>query len=110
LRDFLAASTCTKTIFNGVPRIDPNAARAVRKAKRNELGLTDEDFLVLAVGRLVEQKRPFHYLRIARELYTKGIGWPDGQPGTALRPGPCRAGTRKADNAPVMLWGGSRFT
>jgi glycosyltransferase involved in cell wall biosynthesis len=74
LRDFLAASTCTKAIFNGVPRIDPDAARAVREAKRNELGLTDGDFLVLAVGRLVEQKRPFHYLRIARELYTKGIG------------------------------------
>jgi glycosyltransferase involved in cell wall biosynthesis len=71
LRDFLSTGPRTKTIFNGVPRVDATALHALREAKRRELGLTDRDFLVLGVGRLVEQKRPFLFLRIAKELHAR---------------------------------------
>jgi glycosyltransferase involved in cell wall biosynthesis len=75
LRDFLAGRVRVKTIFNGVPRVDPIALHSLREAKReakrSELGLTDRDFLVLGVGRLVEQKRPFLFLRIAKELHAR---------------------------------------
>jgi glycosyltransferase involved in cell wall biosynthesis len=71
LREFLAGRGLTKTIFNGVPRLDAAALRSVREAKRRELGLNHGDFLVLGVGRLVEQKRPFLFLRIAQELHTR---------------------------------------
>jgi glycosyltransferase involved in cell wall biosynthesis len=71
LREFLAAGARTKTIFNGVPLVAPVALRTLREAKRRELGLADCDFLVLGIGRLVEQKRPFLFLRIAKELHTR---------------------------------------
>src|SRR5262249_54592041 len=71
LRDFLSGRVRVKTIFNGVPRVDPIALHSLREAKRSELGLTDRDFLVLGVGRLVEQKRPFLFLRIAKELHAQ---------------------------------------
>jgi glycosyltransferase involved in cell wall biosynthesis len=74
LRDFLGGRARTKTIFNGVPRVDVVASRSLREAKRKELGLADCDFLVLGVGRLVEQKRPFLFLRIAKELHTRVPG------------------------------------
>jgi glycosyltransferase involved in cell wall biosynthesis len=70
LRDFLTARVRTKTIFNGVPRVDRVALRGLREAKRKELGLGDGDLLVLGVGRLVEQKRPLLFLRIAQKLHT----------------------------------------
>jgi glycosyltransferase involved in cell wall biosynthesis len=72
LRKFLAGRGRMKTIFNGVPHVDdPSILRSVREAKRRELGLNDGDFLVLGVGRLVEQKRPFLFLRIAQELHAR---------------------------------------
>src|SRR5206468_3664145 len=69
LRGFLTADMRTKTIFNGVPRVDVGALRNVREAKRRELGLANDTLLVLGVGRLVEQKSPFLFLRIAKELH-----------------------------------------
>jgi glycosyltransferase involved in cell wall biosynthesis len=71
LRSFLAGSANTRTIFNGVPPVDPVTLRSVREAKRRELGLTASDFLVLGIGRLVEQKRPFLFLSIAKELHKR---------------------------------------
>jgi glycosyltransferase involved in cell wall biosynthesis len=71
LREFLVGRSRTKTIFNGVPRVNAAAVRSLREAKRRELGLSDLDFLVLGVGRLVEQKRPFLFLSIARELHAR---------------------------------------
>jgi glycosyltransferase involved in cell wall biosynthesis len=71
LSDFLAGRVCTKTIFNGVPHVDALTLRPLREAKRRELGLGDGDLLVLGVGRLVEQKRPFLFLSIAKELHTR---------------------------------------
>jgi len=71
LRNFLDGHARTKTVFNGVPSVDSAALYALRKAKRAELGLSDRDVLVLGIGRLVEQKRPFLFLRIAKELHTR---------------------------------------
>jgi glycosyltransferase involved in cell wall biosynthesis len=69
LSEFLCGRASTKTIFNGVPRVDAVALRSLREAKRRELGLLDTDCLVLGVGRLVSQKRPFLFLRMAKELH-----------------------------------------
>jgi glycosyltransferase involved in cell wall biosynthesis len=69
LRHFLADGARTATIFNGVPRVDAGALQCVRDAKRRELGLSDSELLVLGVGRLVEQKRPFRFIRIAKDLH-----------------------------------------
>jgi glycosyltransferase involved in cell wall biosynthesis len=68
LDEFLGGRARTETILNGVPLIDVASFRHVREEKRRELGLTDRDFLVLGLGRLVEQKRPFLFLTAAREL------------------------------------------
>jgi glycosyltransferase involved in cell wall biosynthesis len=69
LRELLAECVCTKTILNGVPRVDAVALRPLREAKRVELGFAKSDFVVLGVGRLVAQKRPFLFLHIAKELH-----------------------------------------
>jgi glycosyltransferase involved in cell wall biosynthesis len=45
--------------------VDPHRER---KLKREELGLADNDFLVLGVGRLVQQKRPLLFLETAKAL------------------------------------------
>lgn len=68
LDEFLGGRVHTETVFNGVPLVDFRSLGHVREAKRKELGLTDRDFLVLGLGRLVEQKRPLFFLDTAREL------------------------------------------
>jgi glycosyltransferase involved in cell wall biosynthesis len=47
------------------------SSRPLREAKRKELGLSQTDYLVLGLGRLVEQKRPFLFLRMAEELHER---------------------------------------
>ncbi len=69
LREFLDDRVRTRTIFNGVPIPDDSALSDLRDSKRAELGLTESDFLVIGLGRLVEQKRPFRFLETARELH-----------------------------------------
>ncbi len=69
LHAFLAGCVPTRTIFNGVPLLDRARLGQVREAKRRELGLSRSDFLILGVGRLEQQKRPFSFLRIARDLH-----------------------------------------
>jgi glycosyltransferase involved in cell wall biosynthesis len=68
---FLANQGRTQTIFNGVPSIDNGVSLSQRELKRGQLGLEAQNFLVLGVGRLVEQKRPFLFLRIAKELHSR---------------------------------------
>jgi glycosyltransferase involved in cell wall biosynthesis len=58
----------TKTIFYGIPGLKIESRDNDQEAKRREIGITSNDFLVIGAGRLVEQKRPFEFLRIAREL------------------------------------------
>ncbi len=69
LMAFLDGKASTRTIFNGVPLADQSMVARLRKAKRDELGLTERNVLVLGVGRLVEQKRPFQFLEAAEELH-----------------------------------------
>jgi glycosyltransferase involved in cell wall biosynthesis len=71
LSEFLTGRVSTKTIFNGVPGVDAVATHSLRAAKRKELGLSDTDYLVLGIGRLVKQKRPFLFLRIAKQLHER---------------------------------------
>jgi glycosyltransferase involved in cell wall biosynthesis len=68
LHTFLGGRGRVAAIFNGVPEVDAATVRSLRQVKRRELGLCDRDFLVLGVGRLVEQKRPFAFLSLAKEL------------------------------------------
>jgi glycosyltransferase involved in cell wall biosynthesis len=71
LHNFLNGSVATKTIFNGVPLVDPLALGSQRDTKRRELGLADSDCLVLGLGRLVQQKRPLLFLQTAKELHER---------------------------------------
>ena len=71
LDKFLDHRVRTRTIFNGVPVGDYSAMGHLRSAKRAELGLKDGDFLVLGLGRLVEQKRPFRFLETAQEIHRR---------------------------------------
>jgi glycosyltransferase involved in cell wall biosynthesis len=68
---FVGQPSRTRTIFNGVPGLDNESRENGRKAKRREIGLTSNHFLVIGVGRLVEQKQPFEFLRIAKELHVR---------------------------------------
>jgi glycosyltransferase involved in cell wall biosynthesis len=71
LDEFVGQPSRTRTIFNGVPRLGNGSTKIARDMKRRELGVSSSDFLVLGVGRLVEQKRPFEFLRIAKELHRR---------------------------------------
>jgi glycosyltransferase involved in cell wall biosynthesis len=69
LNEFLGGRARTRTIFNGVPLVDNSQKLFGREAKRCELGLSVEDFLVLGIGRLVAQKQPFIFLKTAKTLH-----------------------------------------
>lgn len=69
LEEFLGGHKRIETIFNGVPLADENGMLAVREAKRRDLGLRAEDFLVLGIGRLVAQKQPFVFLETAKVIH-----------------------------------------
>ena len=71
LQEFLSKGKRTITIFNGVSSIDADTLRPLRKKTRQQLGLLESDFLVLGVGRLVEQKQPFLFLKMAEELHAR---------------------------------------
>src|SRR3989442_1695544 len=64
-----AARARARTVLNGVPIPDLERVQDLRVQKRRELGLKDDDLLVLGLGRLVEQKRPDLFLTAARELH-----------------------------------------
>jgi len=69
LDGFLGNCARTRTVLNGVPIPDLERVQDLRVQKRRELGLKDDDLLVLGLGRLVEQKRPDLFLTAARELH-----------------------------------------
>ena len=71
LSSFLGSDARTTTIFNGVPLVDPEKRRALRSAMRTELNMADEQPLIVGVGRLVPQKRPFVFLDVARKLHAQ---------------------------------------
>jgi glycosyltransferase involved in cell wall biosynthesis len=69
LREFLGGGPRTTSVLNGVPCVDRAALHLQREGKRRELGLSDDNLLVLGVGRLVKQKRPLLFLEIAKKLH-----------------------------------------
>lgn len=69
LSSFLGSDARTTTIFNGVPPVDLSQIRALRSAMRAELNIPDGQLLVVGVGRLVPQKRPFVFLDMAKRLH-----------------------------------------
>jgi glycosyltransferase involved in cell wall biosynthesis len=56
-------------VANGVPLFDLSQRESVRMAKRRELGLADGQPLIVAVGRLVPQKRPLVFLEQAARIH-----------------------------------------
>lgn len=68
LSSFLGPDARTETIFNGVPQVDLSGQQTMRQAARVELGIADNQFLVVGLGRLVAQKNPFTFLEVARRL------------------------------------------
>ena len=68
LADFLGDSPRIRMIPNGVPLFDLSRRDALRRAKRAELGFAFEDQLFIAVGRMVEQKRPLLFLEKAAQV------------------------------------------
>jgi glycosyltransferase involved in cell wall biosynthesis len=71
LEEFLRRSTRIETIFNGVPLVDLNQKPAMRAAKRHDLGLSSDDFLILGLARLVAQKQPFVFLELAKVIHQR---------------------------------------
>jgi len=69
LSSFLGSEARTKTIFNGVPPVDLRHRHALRSSMRAELDIADNQLLVVGLGRLVPQKRPFVFLEMAKKLH-----------------------------------------
>ncbi len=69
LSSFLGSEAKTRTIFNGVPQVDPGQRHGLRSAMRAELKIAPDQLLIVGVGRLVPQKRPFAFLEVARKLH-----------------------------------------
>ena len=70
LVNFLGESSRIRTIPNGVPIFDLSRREALRAATRAELGFNDE-IVILALGRLVPQKRPLAFLEQARLIVNR---------------------------------------
>jgi glycosyltransferase involved in cell wall biosynthesis len=68
LAEFLGSSSRVHVIPNGVPLFDLAGRPAQRAAKRAELGLGENEILFVAVGRMVPQKRPIHFLETAVQI------------------------------------------
>ncbi len=90
LRNFLGPRLQAEVVAvpNGVPLLDLYQLAAERLHKRFQLGLTETDFLVLGVGRMMPQKRPFLFLDYAEKLLAEcpaarviwiGSGWLDDE-------------------------------
>lgn len=68
LADFLGDSPRIRMVSNGVPLFDLSQRESLRVAKRRELGIAEDQPLVVAVGRLVPQKRPLTFLDQAARI------------------------------------------
>jgi glycosyltransferase involved in cell wall biosynthesis len=101
LSSFLGSEARTRTIFNGVPLVELGHRHALRSSTRAELGIDDSQFLVVGLGRLVPQKRPFVFLDVARKLYvhhphTRFVWVGDGELSTQWSAAIARAGLAEA--------------
>ena len=71
LRAFLRDPVNVCTVPNGVPIPGVDLLSDARAAKRRELSVADGELLILAVGRMVPQKRPLLFLEIAARMRAK---------------------------------------
>ena len=62
LSAFLGDATRIHMIPNGVPLYDVARRAVVREARRADLGVASDEQLIIAVGRMVPQKRPLEFL------------------------------------------------
>jgi glycosyltransferase involved in cell wall biosynthesis len=101
LSSFLGSEARTRTIFNGVPPVELGRRQALRSSTRTELGIEHHQFLVVGLGRLVPQKRPFVFLDAARKLHdqhphTRFVWVGDGELSTEWNAAIARAGLAEA--------------
>lgn len=68
LCDFLGEQPRIRTIPNGVELFDLTSRNAIRDAKRRELQIDHDSLLLVAVGRMVPQKRPIAFLELAARI------------------------------------------
>jgi glycosyltransferase involved in cell wall biosynthesis len=68
LVSFIGDSPRIRMIPNGVPLYDIARRPAAREAKREDLGISEDELFVIAVGRMVPQKRPLEFLSRAEEV------------------------------------------
>jgi glycosyltransferase involved in cell wall biosynthesis len=68
LARFIGNEDRISVVPNGVPLFDLAKLRSLRRIKRSELQLDTEDFLFLALGRMVPQKRPMLFLELAEKI------------------------------------------
>ncbi len=65
LADFLRVQREIEMVRNGVPAADLAPLRA---ASRRDLGIAPDEFVIVGVGRLVEQKRPLLFLEVVEKI------------------------------------------
>ena len=71
LARFLGDKSRVRTIPNGVMLYDLSEREEIRNEQRNILQVPDAHLLLVAVGRLVPQKRPFKFLELAERIHAK---------------------------------------
>lgn len=59
------------SIYNGVPEPDADSLSRWRSETRGKLGWEEKTLGFLGVGRMVPQKRPLEFLRLAREIHSR---------------------------------------
>lgn len=68
LATFIGDSPRIRMIPNGVPLYDITRRLAARETKRADLGIDEDELLIIAVGRMVPQKRPLEFLTRAKDV------------------------------------------
>lgn len=68
LAKFLGSDERTHAIPNGVELYDLSGRNAARNAMRREFGVAHDSLLLVAVGRMVPQKRPIAFLEYAARI------------------------------------------
>lgn len=69
LLEFLGPTPRIRLIPNGVPIFDLRQKEPVRAAKREELGFAKNELVFVAVGRMMQQKRPLLFLETAQRIH-----------------------------------------
>ncbi len=71
LAGFLGDSTRVHLIANGVPIPDLTGRETTRDEVRREFNVSSIELLFIAVGRMVPQKRPLHFLEVAAQIHRR---------------------------------------